>query len=374
MVVGEDGALALPWLAAPLAQALAAQRGHALLVHASPGVGALQFALTLAQAWLCEARDLAKPCGRCASCRLIGSHLHPDLVVLLPETLRRAHGWPLDGDKAEGTESKRKPSRQIRIDEVRGLIDWSTKTSARGRGKVALVHPAEALNVSSASALLKTLEEPPAGTRIVLTAAEPAQLLATVRSRCQTLRLKNPPIEAAAAWLAGQGIEQAPVLLAACSGRPLDALALAQAGIDADAWSALPAAVASGQAGAMAGWSVPRTVDALQKLCHDALCLANSADTCFFPARCVPRHGSAVDLAAWWQTLARVARHDDHPWHEGLLIESLVQQGARALSPVASRADRATDSPQPAHPSRSTLLATAPHSAAQRQGVDTLRR
>ena len=71
MVVGEDAVLPLPWLQAPLALALASHRGHALLVHGNDGVGMLPFALTLAQAWLCEGQggdDAAKPCGRCGSC------------------------------------------------------------------------------------------------------------------------------------------------------------------------------------------------------------------------------------------------------------------------------------------------------------------
>jgi hypothetical protein len=84
----------LPWLAAPLAQILASQRGHALLVQAAAGNGAQEFGLLLAQAWLCEASAAtlaaARPCGRCGSCKLVQSQLHPDLFVLLPETLRRA--------------------------------------------------------------------------------------------------------------------------------------------------------------------------------------------------------------------------------------------------------------------------------------------
>ena len=100
MVVGEDGALPLPWLAEPLAAALdgaRGHRGHALLVHGDEGSGSLALALTLAQAWLCEGAVESEsprgagpcPCGRCGSCRLVQSHVHPDLVVLLPETLRR---------------------------------------------------------------------------------------------------------------------------------------------------------------------------------------------------------------------------------------------------------------------------------------------
>jgi DNA polymerase-3 subunit delta' len=329
----------LPWLATPLADALDSQRGHALLVHGAAGSGALPFGLCLAQAWLCETPSLgnpasARPCGHCPSCRLVQSQSHPDLLVLLPEVLRREHGWLQAGDKAEGDDGKRKPSKQIRIDEVRLLMDWSTRTPSRGRGKVALIHPADTLNAQSANALLKTLEEPPASTRLVLTCSDPDLLLPTVRSRCQRLRLAEPPGDVALAWLAGQGLgnaEAARVLLGACSGRPLDALAWSQAGVTADSWSALPQAVARGQAAALAGWPVPRAVDALQKLCHDALSQSAGGPARYFPADRVPIHGRPAALADWSRELQRVARHDEHPWNEGLLIDALVQGGARAL-------------------------------------------
>jgi DNA polymerase-3 subunit delta' len=338
MVVGPDGALALPWMAEPLARALTSQRGHALLLHAHPGNGALPLALTLAQAWLCEGEKPA--CGHCGSCRLVQNHLHPDLFVLLPENLRREHGWLLVDDKAENDEAKRKPSRQIRIDEVRALIDWATRTSARGRGKVVVLHPAEALNIQSANALLKTLEEPPPGTRLLLSAADPALLLPTVLSRCQLQRLAEPPMAQAAQWLAEQGrvgADDAQVLLAACSGRPLEALALLQQGVDASAWSALPRAVAAGQAAALAGWPVPRAVDALQKLCHDALARAGGAAPRYFAQGQVPATAAPARLAAWWRELQRVARHEQHPWHEPLLVEALVRAGAQALASEAAR-------------------------------------
>lgn len=336
MVVDESGRLPLPWLAAPLAQALASHRGHALLVHGAPGVGAMAFALTLAQAWLCESDATpARPCGRCGSCRLVQSRVHPDLTVLMPEALRREHDWPLPDDRADADDSKRKPSRQIRIDEVRLLIDRCTRTSARGRGKVALLHPADALNAASANALLKTLEEPAPGTRLLLTTADPAALLPTVRSRCQSLRLAEPTTEVAMAWLQAQGAADADgarVLLAACSGRPLDALALLQAGVDARAWVALPAAVAAGQAGALAGWPVPRSLDALQKVCHDALARALGGPSRYFPSSAVPAAAAPAALSAWSRELQRVARHAEHPWSDALLIEALVQGGAQALA------------------------------------------
>jgi len=332
MLVDASGALPLPWLQQPLDDALRSQRGHALLLHGAPGDGALQLAFTLAQAWLCEA-DAKRPCGHCGSCRLVQAHGHPDLTVLLPETLRRELEWPLPDDKID---SERKPSKQIRVDDVRHLIDRLTRTSARGRGKVALLFPAEALNLQAANALLKTLEEPAPGTRLLLGSAEPARLLPTVRSRCQLMRLATPSEDAAVAWLATQGVKDAAdarVLLAACSGRPLDALALLQAGIDAGAWAALPAALAQGRATALAGWPVPRVLDALYKLCHDAMAVVSGASPRYFPPDPSLAKAQAARLADWSRELVRVARNAEHPWNEGLLVEALVRAGHEALQP-----------------------------------------
>jgi DNA polymerase-3 subunit delta' len=335
LTVDDSGELPLPWLAAPLADVLARQRGHALMLHGPAGIGTLHFGLALAQAWLCEAAaapGTPRPCGRCGSCRLVQSHGHPDLFVLLPETLRQQHAWPLADDKPESEDGKKKPSKQIRIDEVRSAIDWVGKTSARGRGKVVLLHPAEALNLQAASALLKTLEEPPPGTRVLLGVADPANLLPTVRSRCQRVPLPPPTQAEATRWLAEQGVKDAEVLLAAASGRPLEAQALAAAGIDGAAWTALPRAVANGQGGALNGWPPPRAIDALLKLCHDALAIAAGAAPRYFPAAGMPRGAAIGALIDWQHELLRVARHDEHPWHEGLLLDALVAQGRSALT------------------------------------------
>ena len=345
LVVDVSGTLPLPWLAAPLRSVLASHRGHALLVQGSDGVGALPFALTLAQAWLCEAGSASPthdPCGRCGSCRLVQSHLHPDLQVLMPELLRRQHEW-LRVDDKESEDSKKKPSKQIRIDEVRSVVDWVYKTSARGRGKVVVLHPAESLNLQAANALLKTLEEPPPGTRLILSCADPALLLPTVRSRCQHLRLATPPAAEATAWLQTQGVAEAEVLLAARSGRPLDALSLAQAGVQAEQWRALPAAVARGQVGALQGFSLPGVLDALHKLCHDAMAVAAGAQPHYFPAGSIGSGASMAALAEWSRELDRVARHDEHPWHAGLMLDALLAGAARALQPAQTR--QAGDTP-----------------------------
>jgi DNA polymerase III subunit delta' len=199
---------------------------------------------------------------------------------------------------------------------------------------VAVVHPAEALNPHSASALLKTLEEPAAGTRLLLACGDPEQLLPTVRSRCQRLRLADPPPDDAAAWLLAQNVVEPRVLLAACCGRPLDVVTLVQCGIDAATWSALPARIARGRTDAVAGWPVPRALDALHKLCHDALAMSCGGRARYFPSASVPPGGSRDALLAWLGVLQQAARHQEHPWHDALLLEALVQTGARAWHPT----------------------------------------
>jgi DNA polymerase-3 subunit delta' len=346
-MIDEQGAMALPWLAPALASVLASGRGHALLLHAAPGIGALPFALALAQSWLCEApRPGGQACGGCASCRAVRARVHPDLFVLLPEVQRREFDWPLADDKPED-EGKRKPSRQIRIDEVRAAIDWVGRTSSRGRGKVWLLHPVEALNDHAASALLKTAEEPPAGTRVVLTCSDPLAILPTVRSRCHRIELAAPPRSAALDWLAAQGVARPEVLLDASAGRPLDALALAQEGVDAATWEGLPAALAAARPGALAGWPVARALDALFKLAHDAVARAAGAPTRYFVAERVPATGSPLRIATWVRELQRVARHAEHPWHEGLMADALAARAHAALAPVRSDAASSESGAQP---------------------------
>ncbi len=88
----------------------------------------------------------------------------------------------------------------IKVDAIRELVGFAQGTPQSGTRKVAVVTDAHALNVNAANALLKTLEEPPAGTHLVLTSSHPARLLPTIRSRCQTLTIRPDP-ERARAWL-----------------------------------------------------------------------------------------------------------------------------------------------------------------------------
>lgn len=105
-------------------------------------------------------------------------------------------------------------SKQIRVDDVRAFIAELTLT-AHGEGyRVGIVSPAEALNVAAANAFLKSLEEPPPRTLIILVTSAPSRLPATLRSRCQRIRVEPPSEELLAAWCARQGIRGDLVLAA----------------------------------------------------------------------------------------------------------------------------------------------------------------
>ncbi|HEV8109109.1 MAG TPA: DNA polymerase III subunit delta' [Burkholderiales bacterium] len=195
---------------------------HALLIHGARGTGKLALAEHTARFLLCE-DGAHRPCGRCEGCRWFAAGSHPDFRRLEPEALARETA--ADPDEAAETPARRtKPSLQIRIEQVRALDGFLNVGSHRGRLRVVLVHPAEDMNPNAANALLKGLEEPPAGAIFLLVAHRPSQLLPTIRSRCVALAVALPPQPAALGWLAEQGARNPGRWLAYAGGAPLRAL------------------------------------------------------------------------------------------------------------------------------------------------------
>lgn len=323
-----------PWIAVQAKQLLA-QRGHAWLLHGPAGLGQYALALELARAWLCEQPTDAGACGHCGSCHSIDVRTHADLCVLMPETTLLALGWPL-GEKAQGEidDKKRKPSKEIRVEAMRDAVEFAQRTSGRGRGKVVLVYPAERMNYVTASALLKTLEEPAGEMRFVLASEAAHQLLPTIRSRCLGHAMTWPGEQEAAAWLVEQGIQGAdvPALLRASGGRPEHALAFAQGGGDPKLWAQLPKAVARGDSGVLANWPPAEAVDALLKLCHDLLVVKAGGAPRFFQSADLPPPASLAVLSEWSRELVRTARTVEHPFNAGLMLEALVSQACLALN------------------------------------------
>ncbi len=332
----------LPWLAEPAHDIATKQRGHALLVQGNPGAGVFELALRVARSWLCETDGADAPCGRCTACHLLSTNSHPDFRALLPELTQVELGWSVGGNDApdagdgEG-KAKRKPSKEIKIEAVREAIGWTHKSSSRGRAKVLLLFPADSMNLVASNALLKTLEEPPKGVRLLLVAEDAERLLPTLRSRCQKILFAGPTPEQALAWLEAQGVANAPVLLAAAGGHPLAARRLAAEGFDAAAWVALPKRVADGRWEPPAGASVPRLREVLQKLCHDAMAVAAGAAPRYFPAASLPPAAAWPKLADWSQSLARLARHDEHPFNAPLITDSLLAEAKAVWTKARQR-------------------------------------
>jgi DNA polymerase-3 subunit delta' len=326
----------LPWLQAPLADALARARSHALLVQGPAGVGQLELAVKLAQSWLCEATAPAEPaCNHCASCKLFASGTHPDFQLLMPEALdagaRESLGLPFEEPDAPKA-GKAKPSKEIKVEAIRNLLAFAQATSARGKAKVVVIFPAEALNGIAANALLKTLEEPSGLLRFALASHDSASLLPTIRSRCQPVPLPLPSTDAALTWLETKGVKDAAGLLAATGGRPQQALAWFEAGLTDTTWQALPKRVARGEVAALSDWAPPRAIDALQRLCHDLVRRAHGQPGQFFASTSLPAPKRAAPLLAWDAELRRASRHADHPLNASLWIEALVAQAQAAVA------------------------------------------
>jgi DNA polymerase-3 subunit delta' len=323
-----------PWIAEQATQLLA-QQGHAWLLHGPSGLGQYRLALALAQAWLCEALVDGAACGQCNSCHAIGVRTHADLCVLMPETIMLELGWPLS-EKAQVDidDKKRKASREIRVDAMRDAIEFSQRTSARGRGKVVLVYPAEQMNAITANALLKTLEEPPGDVRFVLATESAHQLLPTIRSRCLGHAMVWPSDVAAQQWLLGTGMDalQAQRYLQAAGGRPEDALALQASGRKAEDWARFPAAMAGGDTSFVRDWPVAHLVDALQKLCHDTLAAQQGANGRFFDLHMTSRVPTLAALSQWSRALMHCRKTMEHPFNAGLMQEALVEQARSALN------------------------------------------
>jgi DNA polymerase-3 subunit delta' len=175
------------------------QPHHAYLLAGPQGIGKELLARLFAQAANCEAAAEQHPCGTCSSCTAIARGVHPDVAWVMPQTEAIARGLLSRAD-LEGT-----PSRDIRVDEVRALSRRLALAAARGRRKIAVLVPADALNERAQNTLLKTLEEPPPATTFLLVTEQPDALLATVRSRCARVQLAPLPEEVLVELLVKRG-------------------------------------------------------------------------------------------------------------------------------------------------------------------------
>jgi DNA polymerase III subunit delta' len=152
---------------------------HALLISGVSGTGKQHFAYAFAALALCRQPTDAHACGVCSACRQFAASVHPDF-----------HQVTIAEDKSG-----------ILVDQIRELSQKLALTSQHRGWKIAVLIPADAMNMNAANSLLKTLEEPTADALLMLVSARPSRLPATIRSRCQAVRIATPPMDIAVDWL-----------------------------------------------------------------------------------------------------------------------------------------------------------------------------
>lgn len=331
-----------------------ARMPHALLFAGPAGGGKRIFAEALAARILCLRPGAdGHACGQCEDCqwRLAGNH--PDLLRVIPEADQEDRA----DAPAEKPEGGKAASRQIVIDQIRALQQALTTGGHRGSQRVVIVDPADAMNVFTANALLKLLEEPTTNTLFLLVSSSSKRLLPTIRSRCQTWAFPRPPAAQAARWLADRKLPDAPALLAFCGGMPLAAAALAEGGGAAarrrfaDEISALPCKAALRLAGEWESWlkgkdalasgfDMPTLVSWMQRWVADLVSLRLGGPVRFFPDREDVLRGLAgrlsVDAAlGCYNEITQSRRVSQHPLNPRLFLEDMLLRYARSLQAAA---------------------------------------
>lgn len=155
--------------------------GQGLILAGPRGVGKYQFALALAQAVNCDGALNGDACGNCLQCRKIAAGEHADVQVTTPD----------------GT--------FIKIAQTRVMSREAQYRPFEGRRRVLIVDEAERMREEAANSILKTLEEPPDTSLILLVTSKPYALLETIRSRCQILTFGPIPVEEIEAHLLKAG-------------------------------------------------------------------------------------------------------------------------------------------------------------------------
>ncbi len=197
---------------------------HALLLQGPEGVGKAEAAQALASALLCET-GVAGACGFCPACVKVRQRCHPD--VLWVGRLSRKGTGSAEGEAEEGEPTTEQADRgdlrkDIVVSQIRELSEHALYAPREGRYRIFIIDPADRMNPPAQNALLKTLEEPPGRSILILVASRPHLLLPTVRSRCLAVRFAAMPVPDLASHLEGQGFEKDEALARAAlsGGRP----------------------------------------------------------------------------------------------------------------------------------------------------------
>lgn len=348
-----------PWMQAEWARlvALGGRLPHALLFIGPGGLGKRDLAEALAARLLCDApRADGSACGQCEPCQWRVSGNHPDFYRVIPaadaekaESAEKSEGA---GEGGEGGSTKAK-SAQIVIEQIRDLQSALAVTGHHSARRVAIIDPAEAMNVFTANALLKLLEEPPEGCTFLLVSSAPRRLLPTIRSRCQQWAFSRPDAVQLAQWQAQAG-GTAGDLLALVGGMPLAAERLEEAGGAAlferfvrdlaqlpggdplrlagqwETWLKSKEAIA-------VGFGIVQLIDWMQRWVADLASLRLGGRVRFFPAQedamaALSRRVSVAAMTNCYNELAQIRRVSQHPLNMRLVLEDMLLRYARALT------------------------------------------
>ena len=169
---------------------------HAYLFYGEPGVGKWALALELARAVNCERSD-SEPCGSCPACVKISKLVHPDVKVIFPvpsaNSLEEAERFKREKINDPYAITKFDKVASIPVDQIREMQKSLSLKPYEGKKRVVIMAEVEKLSYAASNSLLKTLEEPPVDSLLILTTSNLSALLPTVISRCQLLRFNRIP-------------------------------------------------------------------------------------------------------------------------------------------------------------------------------------
>lgn len=292
---------------------------HALMLVGQEGLGLDLFAQRLALRALCQDENAGEqPCGKCPGCLQFKAGVHPDY-----KTVRLL-------------EDKKK----ILVDQIRDLTGFMALTGGQGGGfKVIVIDPADRMNVNAANSLLKTLEEPPGKSLILLVASELHRLPATIKSRCQMIKFTRPELPESLAWLQAQQIADPELLLQMAQGAPIAAAQMDDAVLLKQYASVMEGAIQmlTGRStifqlrSQWSGCSAPHLLEWLMAILRDCIRVASYLPDGYFEnpsyVSQLRRLNSVLNLQSLFRSydqLGRLHRLKEHPLSPDLFLDDIL--------------------------------------------------